>query len=161
MSETGPRLRLLKRAGGFSLVEVVMALGVITFAMMGVLGLLALSANYSAQSSRETTFALMTQSTISYLRNLGFANIPAFNNAVPYFYYDVDGRMALQSGKTADTSAAAQSASTYSCTVTRYTPDAPQNTNNLIILRLEFSWPVNAPAANQQTTDVYTGISND
>ncbi len=165
MNRIDPLRNLLKRWAGFSLIEVVIALGIISFCMIGVLGLIALSANYSGQSSRETAFALMAQSTISNLRSRGFSliNTPALptqgtlDDATPDFYYDVNGRVALKSDGTVDTSP--HSDSIYGCTVTRYSPNN-QTSANVIFLRLEFSWPIVAPAVNRQKIDVYTSISN-
>lgn len=155
-----------KQCGGFSLVEVILAIGVIAFSMVGVLSLMTLSANSSRESSQDTAFALMTQTTLSKLRYRGFAAIssPALpakgtlDDATPDFYYDSTGRMALKADGTEDTVAHADSI--YGCTVTRYTP-VYQASTNFIYLRFQYTWPVIAPAANQQKTIVYTGISND
>lgn len=152
--------------GAFSLVEVVLAIGVIALSAIGILSLTALSAGYSRESAQDTAFAFMTRSTISNLRNRGFTalNTPAFpspgqwDDAIPDFYYDVNGRMALDANGVPDATKHADSI--YSCTVTRHQPSF-QATTNLLHLRLEFAWLAGTNANPQQRRVIHASICHE
>lgn len=112
---------------GFSLVEVVLALGIVSFALMSILGVMSMTLVAHRDSSTDSIFSIMTETAIQEVHNY---NSPAtslasgtynFNNkllptpigATPsgneycgYIYFDVDGQI------TADGSSMASAAGT-------------------------------------------------
>src|SRR5271155_1091560 len=57
-----------RATAGFSLVEVVLAIGIIAFALVSIISLMSLGLQSSKSSTDDTNIALMTQSVISLLR---------------------------------------------------------------------------------------------
>ena len=151
----------------FTLVEVVLAIGIFAFAIVAVLGLTSVSMKSNQQASADTTLALMTQTGLSQLRSRGFATINGtgatagqtiyFNTGagrVPDYYFDLGGRLATKSDGSADPAPHADSL--YSCTVYA----VPTSSPSLLMLRLQFRWPLSAPPANQETRTLYASIAN-
>lgn len=73
---------------GFSLVEVVLALGVISFAIVSLLGLMTVSTGASRLSDEDTVIAAIARQVDTELRNTTFANLPATGTA---WYFDNEG----------------------------------------------------------------------
>ena len=149
---------------GFSLVEMVLALGVVSFVLVSIFGLLSMSMRDQRDSGQKTLLALMTQTVASYLHQEGFAAVNADTTMIstaiaPQFYFDAQGRLATDStGKPVTTASASNY---YSCTVTRRTPTLPVATANMVYLRLQFQWPVSAAASVQNTQIAFTSLAND
>lgn len=82
-------------AGGFSLVEVMLALGVISFAIVSLLGLLTVSSASSRYSEEDTAIAAIARQVDTELRNTLTANLPT---AGATWYFDNDGKHLLSAG---------------------------------------------------------------
>ncbi len=76
------------RSGGFSLIEIVLALGIISFALVSILGLLAGALSTSRDASDDRIAASMTTRLLSELRSSA-----TFQNATTNYYFDVDGQL--------------------------------------------------------------------
>ncbi len=155
-----------KRA--FSLVEVVIALAVVTVALIAIFGLLDTALRIKAVSTRQTVLTTMTTQILSEMRSVPFSALwsatlwtgtplaPAINpeplSATPpatLYYFNAEGLQVT----TADP--ATDSTTVDECIVTKIpdtTTQVPNATNKgpyqLLKLTLTFSWPV---AANRTT----------
>ena len=65
-----------KARGGFSLVEVVLALGVIAIGVVALLGLLSISAGSSRSSDQATVIASISRQVLAEMRGMPFASLP-------------------------------------------------------------------------------------
>jgi len=159
--------RPLRRKSGslppaFSLVEVVIALGVVSFVLLSMLGLLSTGLQSHRESAEDTNLAFCAETAISLLRSGGFsraASETAYQetNATPDFYFDAAGQVQVDSdGKPVKFQ---NPESHYACTVTRATPTLDQPTANLLYLRLKFSWPLAAPSTARQQRVVITSLA--
>ncbi len=159
----------------FSLVEVVIAIGIFAISVLVILGLLSISITTNRSASADTQVALMAERTYSMLENLGFQNVSTnklfASGASPNLYFDVTGRPLMTSTNTIlfgypTTPANALAAGAiYSCTVTTNTPplsfgSAGGNSTNLLSIGMKFAWPVAAPTANQTVRIVNATLGN-
>lgn len=134
-----------KSAGGFSLVEVTIAIGIVAFALTAIMGLVSITLKNSKSAQDDTMVAEMTGDLMSYVRKQPFDNIPGLTNV----YFDVSGKRlntidssGVIQGMSAGT-AVAQGA-VYECI-----PTVAGDTNtvsasgatNLWRLTLKFQWP--------------------
>ena len=81
----------LRRA--FSLVEVVIAIGIVSFGILAVISLLSMGVQNSLDSADDTNLALMAQTLNGTLRAQSFNNLTtradfAENNTAPDFYFN-------------------------------------------------------------------------
>jgi uncharacterized protein (TIGR02598 family) len=135
-----------RRGEAFTLVEVVIALGVLSFCLITLLGLLGVGLNNGLKSNDDTTVASMTWEVANNLRSE--TNLPAgfFTN----YYFD-------HTGQATNTVSAAY----YSCRVTTNNPttsQAPQPLDtNFIIATLQFTWPTSV-IPSPHTNTVYATI---
>ncbi len=100
-----------ERRRGFSLVELVIAIGIVSFALISIIGLVAVSVTTHANSSTDAVFSIMTETALQEVRNYNTAANPlsanvtsaynftklatTFTTAAPGFiYFDVDGQIA-------------------------------------------------------------------
>jgi type II secretory pathway pseudopilin PulG len=97
------------RGQGFSLVEVVTALAIISFALLSILGVLSIAMDVHRDASIDSVLSLMTESSLQELRNYntptvnlasgtyGFGKIapspPAAAAYTGYVYFDPDGQV--------------------------------------------------------------------
>jgi len=140
------------RREGFSLVEVVIALGITSFVIIAIIGLLSVGLQTSRESAEDTNLALMTQTTTALLRSRPFSNVfnsPNFGDATADYFFDANGDLTRDAAgapaTTTDTN------SLFACTISRRTPSlAPLSTSNFIYLQYKFTWPLSAPAANRK-----------
>jgi len=176
------------KGAAFSLVEVVVAIGIVTFALVSIISLISLGLQSSKDSTDDTNIALMTQTVITLLRTNGYVNVTGtagvLSGTSSYLtcYFDSSGNplhsstgllitgTSINGAMTSNTSSAI-STPVYLCTVTNRSPAAasqpgyvylPQPTASAILcawLRLDFSWPYAAPAANQQHKYVYASLA--
>jgi len=149
---------------GFSLIEVVLALGLVSFALLAMTGLLSLGFTSSRESVEDTNLALASETALSVLRSHGFVSVSANadyepGDAAPDFYFDASGSLAVDANGLPAT--APDSETQYACTVTRFAPTLDQATTHLLYLRLEFTWPWAAPAAHRQHRVVMGSLVND
>jgi uncharacterized protein (TIGR02598 family) len=96
VSRTG--MRRAARPRGFSLVEVVLALGIITFAFVPLLGMLPLGLDFSRQAIDTTVAAQIAQQLTTEAQQTDFSRLPELATAsvADPFYFDDQGN------KTAD-----------------------------------------------------------
>jgi uncharacterized protein (TIGR02598 family) len=158
-------LRRSRRNIAFSLVEVVLALGIFSFVIVVILALIPISIRSSKGASDDMALSLMIQATTASLHKAGLPTLAALTpNGTTNYYFDANGRM-LSSAAGA----------LYGCTAKPISPAnfyvAPQySTNstyvqllkstNFIYVWLQFSWPLSAPTAAQQKTVMVTTIGN-
>jgi len=156
---------------GFSLIEVVVSLGIVAIAVSGVLGVLSTAMTTTKDNDRETMLVSMNDQVMTDLRVVPF---DALWQAVPHsaaistassaqtapedtLYYFTNEAVLIPG--TAPTSDA-----TYLCTVKK-TPDADSQNHgvngayNLLKLQLHFSWPLSAPEANRRAAVINTSLA--
>jgi uncharacterized protein (TIGR02598 family) len=82
-------MRLRRWAGrAFSLVEIVMALGIASFVLLSLLGLSSLTLNQTQQSKRDILWMNMAQSVSTELRSAKWNELASKTT----FYFDADGK---------------------------------------------------------------------
>ena len=157
--------RACEKKSAFSLIEVVLALALISFALLSMVGLLSTGLKSSRESGEDTSLAFCTETAQEILRSKGFLNALtqaayATNDTIPDFYFDSAG--CLQCDTNGLVLTASNSESLYGCTVTRVLPAVPpvQTTTNLLMLQLKFSWPLAAPATNRYQRIVPMSLAN-
>jgi uncharacterized protein (TIGR02598 family) len=164
---------LCHRVHGFSLVEITLALGIVSFALLSVIGLLAVSLNGSRASASDTVIASSAAGLLNELRSksLEISGIPSQQRTVNLKYqFDIDGTKLgapLQSGSIGST----LNQAIYRCdltavmdanTATVSVPDstgAATTTSNLWRVTLRFTWPASdddAVAARLATQEANT-----
>ncbi len=158
--------------GGFSLVEVVLAIGVAVFALVSVLGLLNSAANTESNAGRDTVLASMSGYVFSEMRSVPFdalwaADPTTVTNPAPSTASPSDGTYYFTSegAPVAAANAAQNFDVAYICTVKK-TPDSlTQNMDsgnyNQLRVQLIFSWPVNGTQTVQKpgTKSIYASIA--
>lgn len=163
---------ILSASKGFTLVETVLALGVISFAIVAILGLLSVSASTGRDSDRDTMLVSMFTQVMADLRTAPF---DALWLADPHAGELVDSAPAVDPGDPVDTvyyftgegvlipSKERTPEAAYRCTVKK-TPDAStrgysQTEFNLMNLHLLFQSPVSAPVSSRNATSIYTTVA--
>ncbi len=144
----------------FTLVEVVMALAIFSFAIIALVGLMSAGLRNGRESGADLALGLMTQTVASTLHGDSFGPVqldPRFGNDSPDFFFDSDGKLIVDGSGVPASSPSAQGL--YACTVKRSAP-ANLNTTNTVLLRMEFSWPLTAPEANRQKKAILTSLAN-
>ena len=136
------------RANSFSLVEVVVAIAIISFTLVTLLGLFGVGLTTSQQSSADTMLASLGLRAEGDLRN--GTNSLAGTTTTNY-YYDSQGMATNVSGAPA----------LYACQV--FTTNAsvygvlPDVSTNLVQATFQFTWPANVPAGKRPYTNVIYG----
>lgn len=130
---------------GFSLVEVAMALGIIGFVIVALLGLLGTGLDSGRESRQRLISAQLLERTLAELRSRDFEALSALGSET--FDFDVDG-------------------GTDGTDFYKINVDAEPATLPLIAarshalrLRLEVAWPADAPANNQQRQSLDTHVA--
>ncbi len=172
-----------RKLHGFSLVEVVAAIAIASFALISIVGLLSVALVTHQDSANDSVMTLMTESALLEMRNVGFAHIDSTKTY--YLYFDADGQVTADFGGNGSsstsyevtTSSSASVAGTplttplgsypantvYQCSMTIKQTTLAQGTAfspSLYIIQLKFAWPVYAAAANQKSQLVKASISN-
>ncbi|HEX4084236.1 MAG TPA: hypothetical protein VHY22_04945 [Chthoniobacteraceae bacterium] len=158
---------------GFSLIEIALALGVIAFALVAIVGLMSVSMKTGRGATEDTLLSSMTGQVMSGLRSQHFvdASHPAGTQGVlpdtaavsssaaitatilPTMYFDNSGALLSSSS-----GAPAASGALYQCVAT-IQPDAatmgPPSANgvqaiNLVRVSLTFGWPPTANPPNER-----------
>jgi uncharacterized protein (TIGR02598 family) len=156
----------------FSLVEVVLSLGVIAVGVIAILGVFptALQTGHSAQNETrapqiaQTIFSSLVAQASSQFNNLqlpiaGNASLPmdltlSFSPSTPTLYADNDGKLSQ------DATAAAYAILVFTCNPSNCaSPPAGFNDPTLNQVTVRVAWPANAPAANQTYRDYVRIIS--
>ena len=141
----------------FSLIEVVLAMGVISFALLAIFGLISVSLKADRESSSDTVLAEMRRQVMGDLRTGTFAALPDLK----YYYFDVDGSPC----NPASALAPAQPASAiYECkaelATDQHATDAAYDVSaNLKNATLTFTWPV-LSGSRPHTEVFYCDIAN-
>jgi uncharacterized protein (TIGR02598 family) len=153
-------MKIPLRAHGFSLVEIVLAMGVLSFSIIAMLGLLSLGVNSSKNSFDESMIAAMAREALASLRQQRFGNNALFNNlaagSAETIYFDINGVRLQQNGADMDKPSAMASGAIYQCTVTAVSgtdrlgpaPAAMGSTPCLLDLVLTFQWPISNHTTN-------------
>lgn len=164
----------LHRFEGFSLVEVVLALGVVSFALLMVVALLPIGIKNNKTSTEETRAMTILTTLEADLRNThplaNSGKSQLFGLALPYAWDATAGRVTLNSNLTVNTIAAAnsvgitdtQKATSYTSTNPRpryqatviYTQVPVAGKASPILARLIVSWPAISPAKVSQLTSL-------
>jgi uncharacterized protein (TIGR02598 family) len=76
-----PPYRVYNGKSGFSLIEIVLAIGIISFALVGILGLFPVAVNAAANSQNETQAALIARSIFDQLGDQPESNARSVNLA--------------------------------------------------------------------------------
>ena len=127
-----------KRQRAFSLIEVVIAIGIMAFAMTAMLSLLAVAMRSDKQSGSDTALSEMSRQVFNNLRALPYSTLPAATN----YYFDLDG------------APCAQTNANYTCVVT-VTNDSAVASGNLTQIQMQFTWPYSA--VNRPYTNIFYG----
>jgi Tfp pilus assembly protein PilV len=113
------------RCGGFSLVELVIAIGIVSFALISIIGLVSVTVTTHANSSSDAVFSIMTETALQEVRNYNTAANSLYSGATSpysftklatqfsttttgtvtttnpgYIYFDVDGQITADSAAT-------------------------------------------------------------
>ena len=146
MNNIVPHQQLRSETHGFSLVEVVLALGVISIGVVALIGLLTISTASSRLSDEDTVIAAIARQVDTELHNTSFANLPT-NGAT--WYFDNEGHHLTTAAN-----------AVYQCRIvltadTDY--DSPGGVKNLYRVELLFSRALgsNAPVLQSTTTALY------
>lgn len=159
---------------GFSLIEVVLALGVAAVALVALIGLLGVAVNTSSSAGHDTLLVAMSNGVLNDLRGAEFdalwKDTPRTQKsptappvgaawADSTYYFSNEGALVAATKK-------ADFATTYQCVVKK-TPDptsqlTPTSPFNLVKLQLTFTWPVSAhadPAKRPNRQTIYASIA--
>lgn len=128
------------RRAGFSMVEVVVALGIVSFAMVSIFGLLSVGLIASKQSGSDTVLASMMAQVTSRLQS----GKDAFVVGTPVNYF-FDNQGQLQTDGADKPLIAANTSSLYQCAVASRLPNSSTELadlgSHLVLTTLTFSWP--------------------
>jgi type II secretory pathway pseudopilin PulG len=149
-------MRKHKAVGSFSLVEVVAAIGLVSFAVLATFGLLSVANDTSKNARDEGLATRLVANELARIRSLSSTNFP---HTYVTRYFDrrlvdlgTDQTTALQNGAMYQFSILNDSA-------TSQFPTAPSGTGDWLV-NAEVRFPVAAPAANQ-TVFRFTTVLND
>lgn len=119
----------------FSLVEVAISLGVVSFVLLALLGLLSVGLDAGKSSREDTIIAGLCLATLAELKATPYADLPS--NVSTYFTYD---------GRATNSAAGPY----YQCTVEISDPRGLQTNSNFSKrVKIEIAWP--AASSNRQT----------
>ena len=152
------------RPEGFSLVEVVIATGIVSVVIITIIGLLTVGLRNSRESAEDTNLALMTQTISSLVRTRSFSNVYSStdfseSNTDADYFFDANGTLVRDATGAPASNASADSH--FACTITRRTPSlAPVSSSNCIYLQYRFTWPLSAQATNRRDKVGFTSLAN-
>jgi len=119
---------LRRRAAGFSLVEIAIAIGIASFALIALLGLITVGYQAGGDAKEETLLAGLAQDVLGQLRGEDFDTL-----APGTFYFDSQGNAMTN-----------DSGAVYRCTTRFAAVNLPNVQSNLTAATLTFEWPVGA-----------------
>jgi uncharacterized protein (TIGR02598 family) len=126
-------------------VEVVVALGVTSFALVAILGLFSLGLATGQKSSQSTALATMTVQVMGQLRG----NTNSTINLTTNFYFDNQGNPTNQAS------------AYFNCLVTTSSGNTPPINNlagSFVPATIKFSWPASIPAASQSSCTNFASL---
>jgi uncharacterized protein (TIGR02598 family) len=127
--------RRISPAPAFSLVEVVVAIGIISFAVLSTFGLISVAIDTNKRARDEQSAAQLVQNEFQRIRSLSSANFPATYTTR---YYDAGLN---------DLGTTLNGAAIYQLQIAIVTPAAPAPADR--IFNAEVHYPANAAPANQ------------
>lgn len=146
------------RRFGFSLVEVVLALGVISFAIVAILGLIPTGLQTSHSSQDETRAAQIAQTILSSMasqaqRQFTAVTVPTNDSStIPPFDLTSSGTTPIYADNAAKLSANAAGA-VYAITVTTNSSPTGLDAGYVNQVTVSIAWPAGAASANQTKRD--------
>jgi len=150
------KLVVNRRFPGFSLIEVVTAIGIVSFAVLAVFGLLSVANDSTKNAHDEGLAARLAANEFARIRSLGSSNFP---HTYTTRYFDTrlvdlgtDRATALQNGAQYEFHIGTDSS-------TNEFPVAPDGTGDWL-LNAEVRYPVAAPAATQNVYRFTTVVNN-
>lgn len=151
-----------KGRAAFSLVEVAIAIGIVSFALLALVGLMSTGLQGSRESDEDTKLALCVESVQGSLQLEGFGKVATnasyvAGNSQPSFLFDSSG--SLQVDASGNLLKTANADSRYGAVVKRLAP-TPQAGSHLVMLQVKFVWPLSASASNRQQRVVVMGLAN-
>ena len=120
---------------GFSLVEVVLALGIVSFAVLSTFGLLSVATDTNKRARDEQSAAQLVENEFQRIRSLSSANFPA---TYATRYYDASLN---------DLGTTLNGAAIYQLEIAIVTPAPPAPADRIFNAKVHY--PANAAAANQ------------
>lgn len=130
---------------GFSLVEVVLAVGIVVFALLAMVGLFSVGHMASRRATDQTSLAAAALQVISKAR-------AQTNLAAPVtYYFDLHGQAVSNIDDAAYVCLA-----TFSTVPTAEMPDI---STNLARLQVQFTWPASVPTNRPYTNTFYANLS--
>ncbi len=145
-----------RKASGFSLVEVTIALGVAAFALAAIVGLLSATLKNSKSALDDTLVAEMAGDLINTMRKQTFTTIPTTTPV----YFDIGGKRVNELSTAGailsmDESTARSNGAVYACTPSVTADTATANSDgsaNLWRVALSFNWPVGVTTSINEKT---------
>jgi uncharacterized protein (TIGR02598 family) len=145
------------RRKAFTLVEIAIALAVVSFALLALLGLISVSLQSSRNASQDTEIALASEYALSTLTTNTYANLATTPPTTNYF--DFQGAPTAQSG--------AAGPAAFACVVQTSTNMAPfawaaangVSNTNFIAVKLTFTWPGQTNTSGNNAKVIWTSIS--
>ncbi len=134
-------------AQGFTLIEVVLAIAVITFATIGLIGLFGAGLRADQQAGADTAFATMTSRMMAQLSSA--TNSTALQSmASTSYFFDMDGMPV------------ANTQPVYSCAITLTQTNLPTfSAGKITLVQLQFTWPAIAHPPNTNTINATLPLS--
>ncbi len=123
-------------ASAFSLVEVVVAIGIVSFAVLSTFGLLSVATDTNRRARDEQSAAQLAENEFQRIRSLSSANFPATTYVTRYYDTSLN-----------DLGTTLTSAAIYQLQIAIVTPAAPAPADR--ILNAEVHYPANAAPGNQ------------
>ncbi|CAN5528052.1 hypothetical protein BH20VER3_BH20VER3_00370 [soil metagenome] len=134
--------------GAFSLVEVVVAIGIVSFAVLSTFGLLSVATDTNKRARDEQSCAQLAQNEFQRIRSLSSADPIWTTSTYATHYYDLSlNDLGTSVGPTA----------IYQLQIAIVTPAAPAAADR--IFNAEVHYPANAPSANQKIVR-FTSLMN-
>jgi uncharacterized protein (TIGR02598 family) len=141
----------LSRKQAFSLIEIVLALGIISFALVAMLGLVGVSLNSGREATSDTDLSSMQAQVVAELQAKSFSTLT--NTTV--YYFNIDGKL-IPTSVEANTPGGAL----YRCQTTAIPLTTVAPATKYLNLKLDFTWPVGALPANQNKKTFLKGMGN-
>ena len=137
---------LCRSSHGFSLIEVAIAMGIVAFVLVALMGLLSVGLNSGKKSSEDTQVASMASQLAGLWRNSTSNHLTPKTTRL--YYFDRDGQ------QTNTTQAAA---AFYACKVVagNVAPsEIAADTTNLVRVQMIFTWPAHLPEGSRPNTNI-------